>query len=66
MSKHGLTFLSEVGIITTLILMLEPGDEVVVGDDICGGSTKIFKLGLVFRASDIPISYITIYFRGFH
>jgi cystathionine beta-lyase/cystathionine gamma-synthase len=63
-AKYGLTFSSGVGIITTLILMLEPGDEVVVGDDICGGSTKIFKLGLVFRASVTFQFYIFSFIRN--
>lgn len=41
--KYGLTFSSGLGAISTLICTLRTGDNILIGDDIYGGSMKLFK-----------------------
>jgi cystathionine beta-lyase/cystathionine gamma-synthase len=40
--KHGITFASGVAATTTVLLMLKSGDHVLVGDDVYGGTFRIF------------------------
>jgi cystathionine gamma-lyase len=40
--KHGITFGSGVAATTTILLMLKSGDHVLVGDDVYGGTFRIF------------------------
>lgn len=67
-AKHTLCFSSGMGAVDAVIKMLKPGDEVITGDDIYGGSyrmfTKVFaNFGIKFHfvsmanAADI-VSYI--------
>ncbi|MBL8679075.1 MAG: PLP-dependent transferase [Myxococcales bacterium] len=41
--KHGLSFGSGLGATTTILHMLRPGDHVVCGDDVYGGTFRILK-----------------------
>jgi cystathionine gamma-lyase len=57
-AKYGLCFSSGMGAIDAVIKLLVPGDEVITGDDLYGGSyrmfTKIFEpLGIKFRFIDM-------------
>ena len=40
--KHCLCFSSGMGAIDTVIKLLAPGDEVITGDDLYGGSYRMF------------------------
>jgi len=40
--KHGIAFASGVAATTTVLLMLKSGDHVLVGDDVYGGTFRIF------------------------
>src|ERR1700685_4598873 len=40
--KHGIAFSSGVAATTTILLMLKSGDHVLVGDDVYGGTFRIF------------------------
>jgi len=40
--KHGIAFASGVAATTTILLMLKSGDHVLVGDDVYGGTFRIF------------------------
>lgn len=56
-STHALAFASGLGATTTLMLMLKSGDHVVVGDDVYGGTYRLFQRvmtdhGLVFDFVD--------------
>lgn len=42
-ATHGLTFASGLGATTTLMLMLRSGDHVVCGDDVYGGTYRLFE-----------------------
>ncbi len=58
-AKHGLCFASGMGAIDAVIKMLKPGDEVITGDDIYGGSYRIFtKIYLDFG---IKFHFINLY-----
>ncbi|MGB0952409.1 MAG: trans-sulfuration enzyme family protein [Planctomycetota bacterium] len=53
----GFTFTSGMAAITTLLLMLKPGDRIVAGDDLYGGTYRLFtkigeRFGLVFDFID--------------
>lgn len=53
-AKHALCFSSGMGAMDAVIKLLKPGDEVITGDDLYGGSyrmfTKIFQpMGIVFH-----------------
>lgn len=57
-AKHALCFSSGMGAIDAVIKLLKPGDEVITGDDLYGGSyrmfTKIFSnFGIVFHFIDL-------------
>jgi len=57
-AKHGLCYSSGMGATDAIIKLLRPGDEVIVTDDIYGGSyrmfTKIFShFGIVFHFVDM-------------
>lgn len=41
--KYGLTFSSGLGAVSTLICTFKTGDNIIIGDDIYGGSLKLFK-----------------------
>lgn len=52
--KHGLCFSSGMGAIDAVIKLLSPGDEVITGDDLYGGSYRMFtkvyaKYGIKFH-----------------
>lgn len=53
----GFTFTSGMAAITTLLLMLKPGDRIVAGDDLYGGTYRLFtkigeRFGLIFDFID--------------
>lgn len=55
--KHGLAFSSGVAATDAVIKLLQTGDEIVCGNDIYGGTYRLFtkvleKFGLVFRFTD--------------
>ena len=55
--KHGFTFGSGLAAITTLLQTLSPGDHVICGNDLYGGSFRLFrrvmeKFGLRFTVTD--------------
>lgn len=57
-AKHGLCFSSGMGAIDAVIKMLRPGDEVITGNDLYGGSyrmfTKVFaNYGIKFHFIDL-------------
>lgn len=56
--KHGLAFSSGMAATDTVLKMLKPGDEVITGTDLYGGSYRMFKriyepLGIVFHFIDL-------------
>src|SRR5690349_20325867 len=56
-AKHSLAFSSGLGAETTLMLLLEPGDQVVYMEDVYGGTFRLFdkvlkRYGLEFTAID--------------
>lgn len=58
-AKHGLCFSSGMGAIDAVIKMLKPGDEVITGDDIYGGSYRIFTK--VYVDFGIKFHFINLY-----
>lgn len=58
-AKHGLCFSSGMGAIDAVIKLLTPGDEVITGDDIYGGSYRMFER--VFANFGIKFHYINLY-----
>ncbi len=57
---YALAFASGLGATTTLMLMLKAGDHVIVGDDVYGGTYRLFQrvmteFGLVFDFVDMAI-----------
>lgn len=57
-AKHGLCFSSGMGAIDAVIKMLKPGEEVITGDDLYGGSYRIFtkifaNYGIKFHFVDL-------------
>jgi len=57
-AKHGLCFSSGMGSIDAIIKLLKPGDEVITGDDLYGGTyrmfTKVFaNFGIKFHFIDL-------------
>lgn len=58
-AKHGLCFSSGMGAIDAVIKLLTPGDEVITGDDIYGGSYRMFER--VFSNFGIKFHYINLY-----
>ena len=56
--QHALCFSSGMGAIDAVIKLLRPGDEVITGNDLYGGSYRMFKqifepLGIVFHFIDL-------------
>jgi cystathionine gamma-synthase/cystathionine gamma-lyase len=55
-AKHGLAFGSGLGATTTLLHLLRPGDHVVCGDDVYGGTFRI--MDKVFKPMGIQSSFV--------
>lgn len=56
--KHGLAFSSGMAATETVLKLLRPGDEVITGDDLYGGTYRIFTklfepLGIKFHFADL-------------
>jgi len=56
--KHGLAFASGMAAETTLCYLLQPGDHVVMGDDVYGGTYRLFarvlaRYGITFDLTDL-------------
>jgi len=54
--SHGLAFASGLGATTTLMLMLRAGDHVVCGDDVYGGTYRLFQR--VMADHGLEFSYV--------
>ena len=57
-ARHCLAFASGLAATTTVLLLLEPGDHVVVNDDVYGGTARLFtrvlsRYGLRFTSADL-------------
>ncbi len=55
---HGLAFASGMAAITTLLLTLKPGDHIVLGDDVYGGTYRLLdrtlrQYGIAFTLADM-------------
>jgi len=64
-AKHGLCFSSGMGAMDAVIKLLQPGDEVITGDDLYGGSyrmfTKVFApFGIKFHFVHSESSFILL------
>src|SRR6187397_2633872 len=55
-AKHGLCFSSGMGAIDAVIKLLSPGDEVITGNDLYGGSYRLFSK--VFEKFGIRFHYV--------
>lgn len=55
-AKFGLCFASGVGAMDAVIKLLKPGDEVVTGDDLYGGSYRMFSK--IFEPMGIHFKYV--------
>lgn len=42
-SKYGLTFSSGLGVTTCIITLLRSGDHIIAGDDLYGGTNRLFR-----------------------
>lgn len=42
-AKYGLTFSSGLGVTTCIITLLKSGDHIVAGDDLYGGTNRLFR-----------------------
>lgn len=56
--RHGLAFASGMAAETTLCYLLQPGDHVVLGDDVYGGTYRLFarvlaRYGITFDLADL-------------
>lgn len=58
-AQHALCFSSGMGAIDAVIKLLRPGDEVITGDDIYGGSYRMFSK--VFANFGIKFHYINLH-----
>ncbi len=58
-ATHGLCFSSGMGAIDAVMKLLKPGDEVITGDDIYGGSYRIFTK--VYEHFGIKFHFINLY-----
>lgn len=56
--KHGFAFASGCAAMTTVLHMLSSGDHVVAGDDLYGGSVRIFDR--VFKQLGIEVTYVNL------
>jgi len=52
-AKHGLAFSSGLGATDSVMKLLAPGDEVITGDDLYGGSYRMFTKILIMVSSSI-------------
>src|SRR5690606_30733893 len=57
--KHAVCFSSGMGAVDAVINLLKPGDEVITGDDIYGGSYRMFSK--IFEPMGIKFHYIDLY-----
>lgn len=57
-AKHGLCFSSGMGAMDAVIKLLAPGDEVITGDDLYGGSYRMFTK--VFEPMGIKFHFINL------
>ncbi|NQW42264.1 MAG: cystathionine gamma-synthase [Bacteroidetes bacterium] len=57
--KHAICFSSGMGAIDAVIKLLKPGDEVITGDDIYGGSYRMFSK--IYEPFGIKFHYINLY-----
>ena len=58
-AKYGLCFSSGMGAIDAVIKLLKPGDEVITGDDLYGGTYRMFTK--VFENFGIKFHFINLY-----
>ncbi len=56
-ATHGLAFASGMAAISAVMSVLRPGDHVIAGDDLYGGTYRIFER--VMRPMGVRISYVT-------
>ncbi len=56
---HALCFSSGMGAVDAVIKLLKPGDEVITGDDIYGGSYRMFSK--IYEPFGIKFHYINLY-----
>ncbi|HAA01399.1 MAG TPA: cystathionine gamma-synthase [Flavobacteriales bacterium] len=57
-AKHGLCFSSGMGAMDAVIKLLQPGDEVITGDDLYGGSYRMFTK--VFAPFGIKFHFVAM------
>ena len=57
--QHALCFSSGMGAVDAVIKLLKPGDEVITGDDIYGGSYRMFSK--IYEPFGIKFHYINLY-----
>lgn len=57
--KNALCFSSGMGAVDAVIKLLKPGDEVITGDDIYGGSYRMFSK--IYEPMGIKFHYINLY-----
>lgn len=57
-AKHGLCFSSGMGAMDAVIKLLAPGDEVITGDDLYGGSYRMFTK--IFEPMGIKFHFINL------
>ncbi|MDP2175714.1 MAG: cystathionine gamma-synthase [Bacteroidota bacterium] len=57
--QHAICFSSGMGAIDAVIKLLKPGDEVITGDDIYGGSYRMFSK--IYEPFGIKFHYINLY-----
>ena len=55
-ADHGRAFASGMGSINTVLNLLEAGDHVVAGDDVYGGTHRLFRQ--VYEAYDLAFSFV--------
>jgi len=60
--KHGLCFASGMAAIDTIIKLLKPGDEVIAGNDLYGGTYRIFTK--VFAIYGIKTRFVPLHIPG--
>ncbi len=58
-AKHAICFSSGMGAVDAVIKLLKPGDEVITGDDIYGGSYRLFSK--IYEPFGIKFHYIDLY-----
>ncbi len=57
--QHALCFSSGMGAIDAVIKLMKPGDEIITGDDIYGGSYRMFSK--IYEPFGIKFHYINLY-----